>query len=153
AGQQAKIVAKLVANVAPAPVAVPAATAPVPPEAPTPEPMRAARLRLVSTPAGADVAIDGVLVGKTPVERDDVSAGDHLITFYLEGYGDERQTLSVVGGADRLVSADLRPLPAALSPEQLEKRKASMSSFGARTLPTGGFTADLGLGYPYILFA
>jgi hypothetical protein len=31
--------------------------------------------------------------------------------------------------------------------------KTSMSSFGARVLPKGGFTADLGLGYPYILFA
>jgi hypothetical protein len=152
AGQQAKLVATL----APAPVAAPAAPATVaPPSEPAAavEPPRLARLRLVSTPRGADVAIDGVLVGKAPIERGDVTAGDHLVTFYLEGYADERQTISVVGGADRLVSADLRPLGGGLSPEQLEKRKAGMSSFGARTLPTGAFTADLGLGYPYILFA
>jgi len=153
-GQQAKVVAKL----APAPVVAPAAPPPVaPPLPPEPaaavEPPRTAKLRLVSTPRGADVAIDGVLVGKTPIERGDVAAGDHLVSFYLEGYTDERQTISVVGGAERLVTAELRPQAVALSPEQLEKRKAGMSSFGARTLPTGAFTADLGLGYPYILFA
>jgi len=157
AGQQAKIEAKIAASLAPAPPSAPAAppptVAPAPPEPAAIDQRGTAKLRLVSTPAGADVAIDGVLVGKTPVERGDVTAGDHLVTFYREGYADDRQTISVVAGADRLVSVDLRPLPVGLSPEQLEKAKASMSSFGARTLPTGAFTADLGLGYPYILFA
>jgi len=153
AGQQAKVVASLAPAPIPAAAAPPPGAAPPPYEAAAIEVPRAAKLRLVSTPRGADVAIDGVLVGKTPIERGDVAAGDHLVTFYLEGYADERQTISVAGGADRLVSADLRPEAAAMTPEQLEKRKAGMSSFGARTLPTGAFTADLGLGYPYILFA
>src|SRR5262249_28705100 len=54
---------------------------------------------------------------------------------------------------ERLVSQELKPMPTGPSPEQVEKMKAGMSSFGAKVLPKGGATADLGVGFPYALFA
>lgn len=111
------------------------------------------RLRMLSNPIGADVTIDGEPVGRTPVDRPDVAAGDHVFTFRLKGFYDFKQTITVVGGKERLITTDLKPLPSGPSPEQVAKRKAGMSSFGARALPSGGFTADLGVGYPNILMA
>ena len=111
------------------------------------------KLRILSNPEGADVTIDGEPVGKTPFQRDDVNAGDHVFTFRLKGYYDHKETIMVVGGKERLISPDLKALPNGPSVEQMAKRKAGMSSFGARSLPAGGFTADLGMGYPNILMA
>lgn len=111
------------------------------------------KVRFLSNPQGADVTIDGEPVGHTPVAREDVPAGDHVFLFRLNGYYDHKETISVIGGKERLVSADLKVLPTGPTPEQVARRKAGMSSFGARALPTGGFTADLGVGYPNILMA
>jgi hypothetical protein len=111
------------------------------------------KVRFLSTPEGADVTVDGEPMGKTPVSRDDIAAGEHVIAFRLNGFYDHKDTVTIVGGKERLISPDLKPLPNGPSPDQMTQRKTSMSSFGARVLPKGGFTADLGLGYPYILFA
>ncbi len=111
------------------------------------------KLRMLSNPQGAEILIDGEPVGKTPLERDDIAAGDHVFTFRLKGYYDHKETISVIGGKERLVSPDLKLMPTGPSAEQMAKRKMGMSSFGARALPAGGFTADLGLGYPNILMA
>ncbi|MES1172564.1 MAG: PEGA domain-containing protein [Bacteroidota bacterium] len=111
------------------------------------------KLRFLSNPQGAEVSVDGEPIGRTPVERDDVAAGDHVFTFKLNGYYDHKETITVIGGKERLVSVDLKALPSGPTAEQVQKRKTGMSSFGARVLPVGGFTADLGLGYPYIFMA
>lgn len=111
------------------------------------------KVRFLSTPEGAEVTVDGEPIGKTPIERDDIAAGDHVITFRLNGFYDHKDTVAIMGGKERLISPDLKPLPNGPSAEQMTKRKTGMSSFGARVLPQGGFTADIGLGYPYILFA
>ncbi|HXI54976.1 MAG TPA: PEGA domain-containing protein [Polyangia bacterium] len=106
-------------------------------------------VRILSTPEGADVRIDGELVGKTPLHRDSVQAGDHVIEFRQKGYFDHKETVKVEGGREKLFSVDLKQLPTGPSPEQQARRKAGMSSFGARVNPVGGVTADAGIGYPY----
>ena len=110
-------------------------------------------VRVLSTPEGADVRIDGELVGKTPVARDAVAAGDHVIELRLKGFFDHKETVKVEGGREKLFSVDLKPLPTGPTPEQVQKRKQGMSSFGARVLPVGGVTADFGIGYPYYFTA
>jgi hypothetical protein len=40
-------------------------------------------------------------------------------------------------------------MPTGPTPEQMQRRKQGMSSFGAKTNPVGGVTSDFGLGYPY----
>jgi hypothetical protein len=110
-------------------------------------------VRILSTPEGADVRIDGELVGKTPVQREAVGAGDHLVEVRLKGYFDHKETVKIEGGREKLYSVDLKVLPTGPTPEQVQKRKTGMSSFGAKVNPVGGVTADFGLGYPYYFTA
>jgi hypothetical protein len=106
-------------------------------------------VRVLSTPEGADVRVDGELIGKTPVTRDTVGAGDHIIEFRLKGYFDHKETMKVEGGREKVFSVDLKQLPTGPTPEQMAKRKGGMSSFGAKVNPVGGVTADFGTGFPY----
>ena len=109
--------------------------------------------RVLSTPEGADVRIDGEVIGKTPVSRDQIPAGDHVIEFKLKGYYDHKETMKIEGGREKVFSVDLKIIPTGPTPEQVQKRKGGMSSFGAKVNPVGGVTADFGLGYPYYFMA
>jgi hypothetical protein len=108
-------------------------------------------VRILSTPDGAEVKIDGELIGRTPVTRDTITSGDHIIQFKLPGYFDHKETIKVEGGREKVFSVDLKALPSGPTPEQVAKRKQGMSSFGAKVNPVGGVTADFGAGYPYYL--
>jgi hypothetical protein len=110
-----------------------------------------ATLKFLSTPRGAAVVVDGEPIGMTPTQRADVAAGEHIVEYHLPGYFDSRQTIKVEGGRERIVAADLKALPSGPSPEQVARRKGGMSSWGAKALPQGGFTADFGTGYPYLI--
>jgi hypothetical protein len=110
-------------------------------------------VRILSTPEGADVRIDGELIGRTPVQRDGVGAGDHVIELRNKGFFDHKETVKVEGGREKLFSVDMKPLPNGPTPEQVQRRKQGMSSFGAKVNPVGGVTADFGLGYPYYFTA
>jgi len=110
-------------------------------------------MRILSTPEGADVRVDGELVGKTPVTHDGVGTGDHVVEFKLKGYYDHKETMKIEGGREKVYSVDLKQLPTGPSPEQVAKRKSGMSSFGAKVNPVGGVTADFGIGYPYYFMA
>ena len=108
-------------------------------------------LRILSSPEGADVKIDGELIGKTPVQRDAVPSGDHIVEFKMAGFFDHKETMKIEGGREKVFSVDLKALPSGPSPEQVQRRKMAMSSFGAKTNPVGGVTADFGAGYPYYI--
>jgi len=108
-------------------------------------------LRILSSPEGADVKIDGELIGKTPVQRDAVSSGDHIVEFKLKGFFDHKETMKIEGGREKVFSVDLKALPSGPTAEQVARRKQGMSSFGAKVNPVGGVTSDFGLGYPYYL--
>jgi PEGA domain len=110
-------------------------------------------IRILSTPEGADLRVDGELVGKTPVVRDAIPAGDHVVEFRLKGYFDHKETMKIEGGREKVFSVDLKQLPTGPTPEQAAKRKAGMSSFGAKVNPVGGVTSDFGFGYPYFFMA
>ena len=86
-------------GVAPAPV--------VPPSAPA---IAQASLVIDSTPAGADIEIDGAFVGNTP-STVPVATGNHEITVQKKGFADWTRKLSVTGGSIHL-SADLDPASA-----------------------------------------
>jgi hypothetical protein len=109
-------------------------------------------IRALSTPEGAEVRVDGELIGKTPISRDRVSVGQHLVEVDLKGFYKHKDTVKIEGGREYLYSADLQGIPTT-TPEQVAKRKAGMSSFGAKVNPVGGVTTDFGLGYPYIFMA
>jgi hypothetical protein len=108
-------------------------------------------LRILSSPEGAAVKIDGELIGKTPVQRDAVPSGDHIVEFKLPGYFDHKETMKIEGGREKVFSVDLKALPSGPTPDQVARRKMGMSSFGAKVNPVGGVTADFGAGYPYYI--
>src|SRR3954468_6856350 len=110
-------------------------------------------VRVLSSPEGAGVKIDGELIGHTPVQRDAVASGDHIVEFKMKGFFDHKETMKIEGGREKVFSVDLKALPSGPTPEQVARRKQAMSSFGAKVNPVGGVTADFGLGYPYYLTA
>ena len=76
-------------------------------------------LRILSSPEGADVKIDGELIGKTPVQRDAVPSGDHIVEFKMPGFFDHKETMKIEGGREKVFSVDLKALPSGPSPEQV----------------------------------
>jgi hypothetical protein len=107
-------------------------------------------LRILSTPEGAEVRIDGELIGHTPVAHD-VAAGDHVVEFRLKGYFDHKETMKAEGGREKVYSVDMKLIPTGPPPEVIAKRRTQMSSFGAKVNPVGGVTVDFGVGYPWYL--
>jgi hypothetical protein len=110
-------------------------------------------VKVISSPEGADLRIDGELVGKTPVVRDGVGTGEHVLEIDLKGYFTHKETIKIEGGREKVFSVDLKQLPTGPSPEQQAQRKSGMSSFGAKVNPVGGVTTDFGVGYPYYFMA
>lgn len=105
------------------PVAVtPAEVAPPPVSATTdapPAPARAVRgpltgsLVVTSTPAGAQVSVNGVARGRTPVVIRNVPAGSRVVRLDLEGYRRWSWAVTVAGQARTPVSVKLQPDSAA----------------------------------------
>jgi serine/threonine protein kinase len=103
------------AAAAPAPRAAPPAAAPsrsprpavaVRP-APAPPTPATATLLVDSRPAGANVFLDGRLIGTTPLSLPNVAAGDHAVRIELAGYNQWAASVSLDGGERRRVAASL----------------------------------------------
>lgn len=85
---------------------------PFPPAASAAQPAAAqASLSVDSTPAGADIEIDGAFVGDTP-STVTVASGSHQIAVKKKGFTDWNKTLNVTGGTIHL-NAELEQAPAA----------------------------------------
>jgi len=66
-------------------------------------------LSVTSTPAGAQVILDGQAVGVTPLTLTEVSGGQHSIVLKMEGYNDYTGNISVTGDG-ATVTATLVPV-------------------------------------------
>jgi PEGA domain len=109
-------------------------------------------LKVLSNIAGADVLIDGLVVGKTPVTIDVVAAGEHVIEVKKPGYIDAKQPFHMDGGEQKILSADLSQVPST-NPAEQAARFRGMTSFSAVTIDPGRFTADLAAGFfPFAQF-
>jgi len=82
---------------------------PAPAAAGAPPAATQASLTVESTPAGADIEIDGAFVGNTP-STVSVAPGSRQITVKKKGFTDWTKTLNVTGGAVHL-SAELEQEP------------------------------------------
>ena len=60
---------------------------------------------VTTTPAMADVAVDGKLVGRTPISLDNLIIGQHTITITKEGYSTHTEQITVV--QDKSVNLDI----------------------------------------------
>src|SRR5690606_5607128 len=108
------------------------------------------RLRILSTPAQADVLINGMPAGKTPLDEE-IEVGETVVRIEMAGFQPFEQTLTIEGGKTQVLTRELAI--AGLSEAELEAQQRGLSSFGARTLPRGRSTVDFGAGYPYFLTA
>jgi len=100
-------------------------------------------LKVLSNVGGADVFIDGMVVGKTPLTLDNVQAGEHLVEVKAKGYVEAKQPFHLDGGEQKILSADLTALRSGLGPADVARVYRSMSSFSAVTVEPNKFTADI----------
>lgn len=108
-------------------------------------------LRILSTPPGADIMLNGFPFAKTPYENNEMEVGDHVIKLKLDGHYDYDETISITGGKRTTINATLGEIDDGPTPADLAEEQRSLSSFGARTLPLGRATIDMAAGYPYYL--
>ena len=104
------------------------------------------RLRILSTPSQATVLINGLPVGKTPLDQE-VETGETVVRIEQPGFQPFEQTITIEGGKTQTLSRELAV--AGPSEAELLAQQRGLSSFGARTLPRGRSTVDLSVGYPY----
>jgi hypothetical protein len=74
-------------------------------------------LSVSSTPAGANVYLDTVFTGTTPLTLPDVAEGRYLITVSLEGYQEYSASVQVNTGSSTVVDAALSPLTPSPTPK------------------------------------
>ena len=68
------------------------------------------RITFSAAPAPADVLVDGVSIGTTPLDRVDVAAGEHRVTFRNARYQPQDLTVTIAGKrAEQSFSATLKP--------------------------------------------
>jgi hypothetical protein len=106
------------------------------------------RLRVLSTPAGSTVVINGLPAGKTPLDTE-VEVGETVVRIEQGGFQPFEQTLTIQGGKTETLSREL----AVAGPSEAEQfaEQRGLSSFGARVLPRGRSTVDVDVGYPYFV--
>jgi hypothetical protein len=81
------------------------------PNAPSPIPDTTGQIIIVSTPAGAELFLDNIFKGITPVTLSDIPAGSHVVTVKQAGYADASQTVTVTGGQSTPVAISLAEIP------------------------------------------
>lgn len=108
-------------------------------------------IRVLSTPSGAEVWMDGISIGTTPFNSDEVEVGPHVFKVSQEGFYDYEKEVMIQGGQRIVVNSKLEEIDTGPTKKDLEQEQRSLSSFGARTLPLGRATIDMAAGYPYYL--
>jgi len=67
-------------------------------------------LRLLSTPSGASVTLDGIPFGTTPVEQSGVSPGTHTVRLTKAGYQTETRQVTITAGMTTTLNVTLTPI-------------------------------------------
>jgi MYXO-CTERM domain-containing protein len=107
-----------------------------------PQPPTTGALYIDSNPSGAEVYVDNVYRGYSPLTLQDISPGSHVIMLTLGGYSDWQSTVQVTAGETTTVSATFTP-PATETPSPSPTTKAG-------ALPLAGLGA-LGLAAALLL--
>ncbi len=79
-------------------------------------PQTTGKANVISGPSGAEVYVDNLFRGYSPVLVPDLSLGTHSITLKMSGYSDWMSTFEVTAGETTPVSATLTPQPAPPAP-------------------------------------
>jgi len=95
---------------------------PPPPPPPPPPPQVRARVTITTTPAGAQAAIDGIVLGPTPAVAN-VAPGRHTLVVEAPGYRRRAQPLEIVDDKPLPVTVTLEREPASKPPPAKVDRK------------------------------
>jgi hypothetical protein len=68
-------------------------------------------LAVTSSPAGAQVFVNGVSVGATPLLLEDLPVGSRVVRVELEGHERWSSAVRIVANERTLATAELRPSP------------------------------------------
>ena len=68
-------------------------------------------LYIISSPSNAEVTLDGVYRGQTPLTLNNVAATTHILQLDHAGYYDWKSNVEVPAGGTRTVSGTLNPIP------------------------------------------
>ena len=94
----------LVPTLVPTPVATPVAIL-IPTFVPAPQPQEPGTLSVNSSPQGAQVILDGISLGRTPLDLFPVTPGTHTLVLVMEGYQDLKYgTITIYPGDTTYVS-------------------------------------------------
>ena len=93
--------------------------------------------------------LDGEPIGQTPMVKEGIPLGDHVVAIEAEGYHTFENGVKVTSGEVQLVRATLQQVDTELSEEEKELEQRSLTTFGAKALPTSRSTLAVGAGYPY----
>jgi hypothetical protein len=66
-----------------------------------------AEITILSHPLGADVIVDGELMGTTPLVLSDLEPGSHVVQIRLSGYDPYEETIVLEAGSSFDLSVDL----------------------------------------------
>ena len=69
-------------------------------------------LYIRSDPSNADVILDGVYKGRTPITLNNIAAVTHILQLDHAGYYDWKSTVDVPSGGTRTITGTLNPIPA-----------------------------------------
>ena len=67
-------------------------------------------MSISSNPSGANIFVDNSFIGISPLTAHDIAAGEHLVTFKMDGYQDYSTNALVNAGTTSSVSAALLPV-------------------------------------------
>ncbi len=111
-----------------------------------------------SHPAGAEVVVDGIPQGTSPVELTGIPEGQHTVVLRLPGYANSTNSVTVVAGETTSVNVALVPVSLEPTPTPSASPETSPPASSPGTSPTrapisaavlvGGVLAALGLSYP-----
>ena len=87
-----------------------------------------------STPAGAELVVDGELLGKTPLDTDDLTAGEHTLVLRLADYHSLEKKVTLVAGERTRLSLQLEHEDGARRPDA-PPRKAARGKLNLSTKP------------------
>jgi eukaryotic-like serine/threonine-protein kinase len=96
-------------TIAPAPAVQPAPPILAPPAPPQPPPAPSTRpsIDVISEPAGADVVVNGVVKGRTPLRVSDLDPGKYDFEVRKEGHSPYRKTIELEANSDYQMKATL----------------------------------------------
>jgi len=89
---------------------------------------RTASLLVVTREAGADISLDGKVIGTSPLSLPViVDAGEHNLVLHKSGFYDSAQSITLAGHDQLELTVDLKPIPMATQAKSSDARTAQVA--------------------------